>query len=391
MDKKKKIAVIASRFPYPLNKGDKLRLYHQIRYLSQYFEIHLHAINEENISLSDQKTVRDFCASVTNYKLNTIQKAIGVGRSILKGEPIQVGYFFSSTIKNKIKKRLKNNAIDLVYCQLSRTAGYGLTFDGPVIFDYQDCFSKNYERAYKYASGLKKWFYKREWKSMQHFEERIHHDFVAKTIISDFDKDSLPFESDTVKVVPNGVDPNFYAPRFEEKKIDVLFSGNLNYQPNTDAALLIIEKLYPLLKENNKQIQIGIAGNTKNQKIIQAANENIHIVTNVKDMREEYAKAKIYIAPLFTGAGLQNKLLEAMSMGIACIATPITNLSLQAVPDKEILIADSIEAFAHSIVQLLQQLTFREQIAEAGQKFVHKNYSWDGANEKLKCLMESYL
>jgi glycosyltransferase involved in cell wall biosynthesis len=391
MANKKKIAVIASRFPYPLNKGDKLRLFHQIKYLSHYFEIHLYAINEENISLAEQKVVREFCTSVTNYKLNIFQKTIGVGRSILKNEPIQVGYFYSSAIEKKIKISLKKNFIDLVYCQLSRTAAYGLTFDGPVVFDYQDCFSKNYERAHSYASGLKKWFYKREWKSMQRFEEKIHHNFVAKTIISKFDKNSLPFDAESIKVVPNGVDPKFYAPRLVEKKWDVLFSGNLNYQPNADAALLIIKKIYPLLKEKNKNIQIGIAGNTSNQKIIQAANENIHIITHVKDMRNEYAKTKIYIAPLFTGAGLQNKLLEAMSMGIPCLATPITNLSLQAAPDKEILIADSIEDFSQWILTLLSQKAILEKIAKKGQKFVHQNYSWESANEKLRQLLESYL
>lgn len=391
MRSKKKLAVIASRFPYPLNKGDKLRLFHQIKYLSQFYELHLYAINEENLALDKQETVRSLCKAVTLFNLNTLQKVKGIGKSLIKYEPIQVGYFYSKTIEQKIKKSLKLNNIDAVYCQLSRTAVYGLTFAGPVVLDYQDCFSKNYERAYNNSSGLKKWFYKREWKSMLRYETKINEDFVAKTIISENDKNMLPFNADKVMVVTNGVDANHYQPQLIGKEFDLLFSGNLNYQPNIDAALKIINELQPLLTKNIPNIKIGIAGNTSNKEILNAANHNIVIHSNVADMRDMYARTKVFIAPLFTGAGLQNKLLEAMCMGIPCVATTVCNQSLKANNEKEIMEVTSIEELAEASIRLLENKELQQDIAKCGQQFVLENYSWDSANNKLYQLIEQYL
>jgi glycosyltransferase involved in cell wall biosynthesis len=388
---KRKLAIIASRFPYPLNKGDKLRLFHQIKYLSDFFEIHLFAINEEKIAIDEQKTVRDFCRSVTLFDLNIVQKGIGITQSIIRKEPIQVGYFYSKSIEERIKKELVSKKIEAVYCQLSRTAKYGLTFKGPVIIDYQDCFSKNYERAYQNASGIKKWFYKREWQRMLAFETKINHDFVGKTIISDFDKKSLPFDSKDIVVIPNGVDPTYYHEQNVAKEFDILFSGNLNYQPNIDAALNIIKNIYPILKDKKEAIRIGIAGNTDNKEILNSANDNIIIMPKVRDMRTMYAKTAVYIAPLFTGAGLQNKLLEAMSMGIPCVATNITNLSLKAQPNKEIMEAKDINELAEHVLKLLRDPKKQKEIGQQGKLFIHKNYSWQLANNKLKKLIEKYL
>lgn len=388
---KKRLAIIASRFPYPLNKGDKLRLFHQLKFLADHFEIYLFAINEENLNLSEQEVVRNLCTEVELFNLNSFQKAVGIGNSLFKGEPIQVGYFYSRSIATKIKERLKQKKIDITYCQLSRTAKYGNLFEGPVVFDYQDCFSKNYERAYNNSTGLKKWFYKREWKSMQFYEKKINEDFEIKTIISAFDQTSLPFPADKIQVIPNGVDATYYKPRHVEKEYDVLFSGNLNYQPNVDAALNIIENIYPILKRKKENIKIGIAGNTSNSQILKANNDNIIVSPQVSDMRAMYAKTRIYIAPLFTGAGLQNKLLEAMSMGIPCIATHITNLSLKATDNVSIIEVKNNEELAEAITDLLEESEKQKRVGLQGQKFVHQSYSWDTANEKLYRLLKTLI
>ncbi len=388
---KKRLAVIASRFPYPLNKGDKLRLFYQIKYLSKHFDIYLFAINEEHINYNEQTVVRDLCKKVTLFNLNFFQKSVGIIGSLIKSEPLQVGYFYSKKIERSITKSFKEQKIDIVYCQLSRTAVYGRAFNGPVAFDYQDCFSKNYERAYRHSKGLRKIFYKREWKSMLHYERRINQDFLAKTIISEFDKESLPFNTSGIHVIPNGVDQTLYKEQNVQKEFDILFSGNLNYQPNVDAALLIIEKLYPILKAKRPNIKIGLAGNTSNKTILASGNANIFVINHVADMRAVYAKTKIYIAPLFTGAGLQNKLLEAMSMKIPCIATHVSNLSLRATPDQEIIEVQNIEQLATSVLELLNQPAKQLSIAEKGQYFVHEHYSWDKANDQLRQVIEELL
>jgi glycosyltransferase involved in cell wall biosynthesis len=110
----------------------------------------------------------------------------------------------------------------------------------------------------------------------------------------------------------------------------------------------------------------------------------------VEDIRESYASAKIFIAPMMIGTGLQNKLLEAMAMGLPCITSTLANNALLAKPEKEILIADDAKSFADQIERLLNDPVLFKEISEAGKSFVETNFQWSSANgilieEILRC------
>ena len=109
----------------------------------------------------------------------------------------------------------------------------------------------------------------------------------------------------------------------------------------------------------------------------------------VEDMREMYASSKIFLAPMQIGTGLQNKLLEAMSMRMPCITSPLPNLALMAEPNKEILVGSTPEEIAAHIIKLVENSDLAEQIAENGMKYVRHNFSWTAQVEILQKIMES--
>lgn len=385
---KRKIAIICSRFPFPLNKGDKLRLFHQIRYLSNHFSIDLHAIDEENVLENNLEELRKYCTEIYLYPLNYLQKSIGVITSIFRNEPIQLGYFYSKKNIKLFQQRIKENNYDGIYAQLARVYPYLKEIELPIVFDYQDCFSKNYLRLYPTKSFFKKLFYQREYEKMKILEEKIYSSLTFTCIISEADKIAMSFEASNIQVISNGVDFSFYAPQQLEKKYDILFSGNLNYEPNELAVLFILQNLLPPLVQKIPDIKIGIAGNTNNTFIQNFSHPNVFVENQVNDMRNAYAKTKIFIAPLFAGAGLQNKLLEAMAMQIPCICTEICNASLKAEEDKEIILANDINTFIEKISFLLLNEKERDALALNGRNFILNNYGWDRQNEKLKSLLE---
>jgi glycosyltransferase involved in cell wall biosynthesis len=211
--------------------------------------------------------------------------------------------------------------------------------------------------------------------------------FDNKVIISIPDRDLIPHpEREKIVVARNGVDTTFFMPINRLKKYDLVFTGNMGYPPNINAAEFLAHKIFPLVQSRKPGIRILIAGASPNLQVSVLKSENIEVSGWVPDMRECYAMAKIFIAPMQIGTGLQNKLLEAMAMQIPCITSPLANQALQAEENKEILIADTPEAYARHILFLLDNPEKATQIAYAGYKYILSNFSWEAETEKIERL-----
>lgn len=384
--KRKKIIFIVSRFPYPLDKGDKLRAYHQLRFLSQHHDIYLMALHMAPISAEARKELEPYCKEIHTFQLQFLTLAWQVLLSIFHQIPMQVGYFYSPSIRKKIHHLFKTISPDTIYCQLSRTALYAHDVKTRHIIDYQDAFSTNYQRIQTQYRGLKRWFYAREARLMKRFEINMAEWYDACTIISEFDKQQLQHTGKEITVVPNGVDINYFTRQESEPTYDLVFSGNLSYIPNQQAALFIIQELLPTLKLRKPNLKVLIAG-TSPGGLQQFADENLHIPGWMPDIREAYQSARIFIAPLFSGAGMQNKILEAMSMKVPCITTSIVNASLNAKIGQELMVADTAHDFIQTICSLLEDTQLQDQLSQNGRVFIEQKFQWDMANQHLLTLL----
>lgn len=384
--KRKKIIFIVSRFPYPLDKGDKLRAYHQLRFLSQHHDIYLMALHMAPISAEARQELEPYCKEIHTFQLQFLTLAWQVIMSIFHQIPMQVGYFYSPSIRKKIHQLFKTISPDTIYCQLSRTALYAHDVTTRHVIDYQDAFSTNYQRIQTQYRGLKRWFYAREGRLMKRFEINMAKWYDACTIISEFDKIQLQHTGKEITVVPNGVDINYFTRQQAEPTYDLVFSGNLSYIPNQQAALFIIQELLPTLKLRKPNLKVLIAG-TSPGGLQQFADDTLHIPGWMPDIREAYQSARIFIAPLFSGAGMQNKILEAMSMKVPCITTSIVNASLNAKIGQELLVADTAHDFIQTIDSLLEDTQLQEQLSNNGRIFIEQKFQWDMANQHLLTLL----
>jgi glycosyltransferase involved in cell wall biosynthesis len=381
-----KIAIMLSRFPYPLDKGDKLRAFHQIKYLSTYFDIHLFCLTDKIIPQNQLQELETYCQRVTLYKQTLLDKLVFSIWSILKNYPFQVGLFYSNRIKKQFSNAIHSLCPDLIYTQLSRTILFAKDEDYPLVVDFQDSFSTNYHRIQSQSSGIKRWFYQRESKLMKKFESQMLEWTDASAVISHFDKSEISNSANNLVVVSNGVDTNYFQPlKSNDKKYDILFTGNLAYEPNKQAALFLIQKIMPALHNKNPMLKLYLAG-AEPGTLSQYNSSQIIVSGWLPDIREAYNESSIFVAPLLSGAGLQNKLLEAMSMGLPCVSTQIANASLKAKVEEEILIANSIDEFVTQIERLQEDKQLYANLSIQGRDFVLKNYQWDASNHTLKKL-----
>ena len=187
-----------------------------------------------------------------------------------------------------------------------------------------------------------------------------------------------------VSVIPNGVDFNYFNNKNKIPKVyDMVFVGNMGYYPNVMAAKFIIEKIVPNLIKVKPEVKILIAGARPSAVITKFAHPQVTVSGWIEDIREAYLGSKIFIAPIYHGAGLQNKIIEAMALGIPCICTPQVNNAIGA-RENEILICSHPQDWVKLICKLLDDTDRQSKMSQAASIFVTENFSWEHSTHQLE-------
>ena len=374
-----KIFYLLSRIPYPIDKGDKLRAYHQLRILSRNHEIYLFALNDEtNISVEHDElkkiSVKYFIKHLT--KLDIL---ISLLKGFFSDLPFQTSYFNSKKTQSLVKNELLKFQPDLIVCQLIRMAEYVPdSIQAPQIIDYIDVLSKGLERRKSNSNFLMKPIFRSEYKRVLKYEEQVFNRFNNGVIITENDRNALPFNrKNEVKVIPNGIDFNHFYPLDKPKDIDLVFAGNMSYPPNIDAVEFIVKKVLPILKLSSSDIKFYIVGASPARRVKKLANENVIVTGWVNDIRDYYARSKVFVAPMQIGTGLQNKILEAMSMSLPCIVSSLAQGGIQAENNKNIFVADDPVKISELIILLLSNEKLRNSVGENAREFIVNNYDWE--------------
>jgi len=385
-----RIFVLLSRIPFPLEKGDKLRAFHQIKSLSRNNEIILCALNPIRNSDKQQafSQLQPYCRSVTFIDLPFIARVFNIIKAYIKGLPLQVGYFYSGKAARKIHQLIEEYKPDHLYGQLVRTAVY--LMDEPILktLDYQDAFSYGLKRRARASSFFLKYLLRFEYRRLAAFETRVFDLFDTKTIISEQDKELIPHSRKAeIKVIPNGVDLAFFSAVEMEKKQEIVFTGNMNYPPNVDAAIFLVHKIMPLVWAKAPKTKLLLAGSQPHPKVKRLANKRVIVSGWMDDIRPAYASSLIFIAPMRLGTGLQNKLLEAMAMRIPTVTTSLADAALQARDGKETMIGDTARELATHLLALLNNPEKREAIADNALAYVQKKFDWERSTALLEAIM----
>lgn len=383
MSKKDKLVVLLSRFPFPLEKGDKLRAYHQITELSKTFDVYLIAISEKEITAEHHKQLLNFCKEIHIIRITKLSILFNLFLSFISNKPFQTGYFFSYRGKNKVDLLLESIKPNYIYSQLIRTSEYIKNYHAcPKTIDYMDALSKGIERRIDKAPWYAKWVFRSEAKRLKNYERVIFDYFEHKTIISDQDREFIlhPNRKEIISI-PNGIDARFFEFPKPVPSYDLVFIGNLSYAPNIEA----VEYISNELLKKNKQLSCLISGATPHPTVEKIARNTaqIHLQGWTEDIREAYVSGKIFIAPMMIGTGMQNKLLEAMALGIPCITTTLANNAIQAIHNEHILVANTADEFLVAITGLLSDEQLYQRISSNGQAFIKHNYSWQQSTNKL--------
>ncbi len=380
-----RILVALSRFPYPLDKGDKLRAYYQLQGLSKNNEIYLVCLTDQTPAPADMAQVKQFCKHVEVVRLTMIERLLNLVFGLFNGEPFQVNYFRSMRMKKAIQKLLESKKIDVCYVQLIRLIkNIPFSLNTKYYLDYMDAFSEGMTKRYQLSKWYEKPLVKEEAKRLKKYEEQAFYHFSGYSIISETDADVFPLDiRRRIDVIPNGISNSYFDFKnvTREKRYDIIFTGNMGYHPNVQACKFLVNHVLPNIKT---KVRVCLAGTEPSREVQALESEYVTVTGYVHDIKDYLSQAKIFVAPLFSGSGLQNKLLESMAMGMPTITTSLANNALKAKNGEQIVVCDNKMAFAQAIENLINNPRVAEQIGKNGRNYIKNTFDWQVSNSLLE-------
>lgn len=386
-----KILVALSRFPWPLEKGDKLRAWYQIQGLAERHEVHLVCLSDLPVSENDLAQV-GFCKSVQVIPLPKWRVAVNLLGGFFNRIPFQVNYFRSMAMRNAIRATIQREEIEACYVQLIRL-GENLPHEFVNlrwVLDYMDTFSMGMSQRIATDRWWSRPVVKMETRRLKEYETRIAAHFDELTIISKRDAEGLPpLHQESVHVIPNGVSESFFEelPRPAEPEWDIIFFGNMGYQPNVQSARFLVEEVLPILHARGLRPRLCIAGARPAAVIQSYASSEITVTGFVADLREFVRSSKISVAPLLGGQGMQNKLLESMAMSMPTITSGFSNQGVRAIPGEHLVVCNTAIEFADAIQDLLGNPEKAARLATNGRKFIEEHFRWARMNAMLETVI----
>lgn len=307
--------------------------------------------------------------------------------AIFTGTSFQIAFFKNQEFKKRLEEFYQSHKVDVTHVQHLRMSQYAKQIKGPKILDLPDAYSLYWERRKKVK---RKWynvlFDAVESKRVLKAENAVR-DFDLNLVCSVEDRDFLIKKHgiNNIELLRNGVDLDLfkYSRHNYDKNHVLLFTGNMDYAPNIDAVVHFVHHIWPSLKSVFPELQFIIAGQRPVGAVTDLAGKDITVTGFVPDMADMYKNASIVIAPLRFGAGTQNKVLEAMAMGVPVVCTEIGFKGLEIESGEGCLLSLNDEEFVENVHKLLNDSNLRKEVGQKGLEIAAARFSWDSISKQL--------
>lgn len=384
-----KILFLANRTPYPPYRGDKLKIYNLAKRLCKDHELYLVTFAQTEEDFTYKPELEKIFKEVHLVSLPKWKSAFNCLSAIWDSRPLQVLYFKSAEMESKLQEVLSKYSFDAVHVQHLRMSPYLADSKSiPRILDMPDAFSLYWERRKNAESNaLLKVFKSLEYKRLLK-NEHVMEDYDMSLVCSKEDQEYLQKEQNisNVKLLPNGVDlTTFKAGNHDySHNHTLLFTGNMDYAPNVDAVQYFVADVLPIIHKKFPQTSFVIAGQRPVKKVTDLANDKVKVTGFVEDIAATYNEASVVVAPLRFGAGTQNKVLEAMAMGVPVVCSNIGFKGLNIKDGEGAFMRTDAQSFADEVILLLSDAERRKQVGQQGIKVITDNFGWDAIAHRLE-------
>jgi glycosyltransferase involved in cell wall biosynthesis len=394
--------------PYPPNTGSKIREYNLISSLSQKHKITLFSLIQSPEELKHIGELRSYCSSVTAVLPNSQTPGVIDGRrraqdalwGIVDKRPHRFYGSPSDNVKSQLKEVLEHDQFEAMLVDTLFMSNYlwdillrnNMT---TVLMQHnvETLIQKQqFEAARSVSKKLRKWLY---YRSFVGFERRACRLYDYVVVVSELERNHLlamapEIGSERVVVVPNGVDAalcSLPVPRVEPNSL--IYPGALTYDANLDAMAYFLKESWPIIQKQRPQARLHITGRTDDVDLSQLPLTDQVILTGyLDDVRSAIAQSWVCVVPLRLGGGTRLKILESLALGTPVVASSKGAEGLDAVPGRDLLIADTPAEFADHVLHLLNDPDLRQQLSENGRRLVLTRYNWATIGQDVDSFLE---
>ncbi len=389
---------LAHRIPYPPNKGDKIRSYHFLKYLSTAYRVHLGTFIDEINDWQYTDKLDAICAETCYLPLNPLTAKISSLTALLTGEALSLPYYKSQAMQNWVDNTIKTHSIKKVFIFSSVMAQFiNNSHDVELFVDFVDVDSDKWRQYAKNKKYLSAWIYQREAAYLLAYEKKIARQAKLSFFVSepeaDLFKKLAPEVAEKTTFINNGVDTDYFSPEqsftspYPANEEVLVFTGAMDYWANVDAVTWFAEAVFPQLSKNYPTLKFYIVGSKATKEVIALANDRVIVTGTVDDIRPYIAHAKLAIAPLRIARGIQNKVLEAMAMGKYVIATSAAMEGIFGNETLDVCVGDEVNILVKHL-QGLSQKSVVTMKSTKNREFVTASFSWEKNVHKLTELMQ---
>ena len=395
------LLLLSHRIPYPPNKGDKIRSYHLLRYLSEHYRVYLGAFVDDHEDWQYASALEEWCEECCLVGLNPLISRFKSLSGLLSGKPLSMPYYRNRELQKWVSRQIDDQKIEHAVVYSSPMAQYIMTGDVPKhrVADFVDIDSDKWRQYAEKKRWPMNWVYRREARTLLKAEREITRCFDASLFVSSAEaalfKTLVPELADKIGYYNNGVDADYFSPQAElenpytEGSKVFVFTGAMDYWPNVDAVQWFANSVLPALRQKDPGVRFYIVGGKPTDAVKQLAQQPGIVVTGrVPDVRPYLQHAVAAVAPMRIARGIQNKVLEAMAMEKITLVSSQGLEGIEAGHEEHVILADTEEEMI-SYAERVIAGNYRDMGKKSRQK-VTVDFNWAETLPVVGALLEKF-
>lgn len=377
------VLYLVHRVPYPADKGDRIRNYNVLRCVAQHADVHVATLADEPVTADVRAALAAYCTRLDVVPAGGWARWLRGATSLVCGRTVTEGMFHVPAFARLVTELARATPYHAVLTSSSSMAPYldlpelrGL----PAVVDLVDVDSEKWFDYARTARGWKAWLYRTEGWRLRRLEERLPPRVRAVTLVSEAEATLYRrfCLRGAVHAVTNGVALDYFRPVEQQDEAGCVFVGALDYHPNVEGTTWFCREVWPTVHRRWPDVHLDIVGRRPGAAMRRLAEvPGVTVVGQVPDIRPHVAKAAVAVVPVRIARGVQNKVLEALAMSKAVLATPQAIAGLKAVPGTHLLVASTAAEWADGLAQLFQDAELRRRLGAAGRLYVEEHHRWE--------------
>lgn len=389
---------------HPVDKGGKIRTYNMLKELKRDHRITYLTLDDGLADAGARKQAEEYCHELVCIQHQQRDKFTPgfYGEllfNLVSTLPYAIKKYQSALMRREIIERARSGAFDVLVCDfLAPAANVPSELPCPTVLFQHNVEAMIWKRHYEVQSNpFKKAYLWGQWRKMRSFEKEMCRRFDCVIAVSAGDREQMRLEYSARAVfdVPTGVDTNFFRPGGREKVSanNLVFTGSMDWLPNEDAIRYFTEQIMPRVKQTVPDLTLTVVGRNPYPALLDLSKRDSSVIVTgrVDDVRPFMERAAVYVVPLRIGGGTRLKIYEAMAMEKAIVSTSIGAEGLPIRDGKEILLGDTPDSFAESVVRLIGDRALAQELGRQAAKTVREQFGWENVAERFGEICEGAL